>query len=267
MMRRVLPLIGLVVVTNLVMLASARANRTGEPDALVRLTERELRVQRSTERDSAPQLWLFAGRADDDSWLDGARLAALGVDCSLPASDESAPLFYARQLPRTIFGVYEFDGPAWQREVQRFEARRRVAENDPTESVRTVTIANIDRELQGSTRLLAVDAGLDAASLRRAHPDRQRYLVLPSSLRVTARAFDADGRKIAMVLRGSISPTTTELIASRDLRRAAERLAGTDPAGRWADVPPHYYATIAVGRRHEPWIVSVEPIDTLSPPH
>jgi len=266
-MRRVLLLIALVAVTNLVMLASVRANRAGEPDALVRLTERELRVERSTERDSVPRLWLFAAENDEDLSLGAGKLSALGLDSSLPASDKSAPMFYARQLPRRVFAVYEFDGPTWQREAQRLEARRKAAADDPAEFVRKSTVEMLDRTLRGGSRLLAVDAGLDAAALRRAYPDGRRYLILPARLSASVRTSDASGRKIPPVLRGRIMPVTTELIARRDLRRAVDQLTGSDPGGRWQDVPPHYYATIAVGSRHEPWVVSIEPFDTPSTPH
>ena len=266
-MRRVLPLIALVAVTNLVMLASVRPNRAGEPDALVRLTQRELRVERSTERDSVPRLWLFATENEDDRLLDGAKLTALGLDCPLPASDKSALMFCARQLPRRVFAVYEFDGPAWQRETQRLEARRKAAADNPTEFVRKSIVERVDNTLRGGSRLLAVDAGLDAASLRRAYPDGRRYLILPVALRATVRTSDANGRAGPPMLAGRITPLTTELIARRDLRRALDQLAGSDVGTRWLDVSPRYYATIAVGSRHEPWVVSIEPFDTPSTPH
>ena len=50
MRRRVLPLVVLVAAANVVMLALAQANRSGEADA-IRFTERELMRQPSTDRD------------------------------------------------------------------------------------------------------------------------------------------------------------------------------------------------------------------------
>jgi hypothetical protein len=116
-------------------------------------------------------------------------------------------------------------------------------------------------------RLLAVDVGLDAASLRRAHPDSQRYLILPAVLTATVRSFDENGRQVAPALQGRMIAVKTELLVTRDLRRVVDQLPGSAGASRWSDVPPRYDATVAVGRRYEPWVTSIEPFDTPSTPH
>src|SRR5712691_10794634 len=91
-MRRVIPLLALVIVSNIVMLAAVRANRTGEPDAVVTLTERELHLERTSDRDSALKLRLetvtnpssWSEENQMLSWLTPAMLATLGFKCGQP---------------------------------------------------------------------------------------------------------------------------------------------------------------------------------------
>jgi hypothetical protein len=78
----------LVIVTNIVMLASVRVNRTGAPDATMTLTERELPIERTSERDSAQKLRLeqrpFWSEPQEMGWLTPEKLATLGVTCRQP---------------------------------------------------------------------------------------------------------------------------------------------------------------------------------------
>jgi hypothetical protein len=84
-MRRVLPLMSLISVTNIVIVATVGVNRTGALDATMTLTERELPIERTSERDSAQKLRLeqrpFWSEPQEMGWLTPEKLATLGVTC------------------------------------------------------------------------------------------------------------------------------------------------------------------------------------------
>lgn len=84
----------------------------------------------------------------------------------------------------------------------------------------------------GRDRPQVVDAAIDAEALRRAHPDRTRYIVV----RAVARP---DGRIRALL---------PELVVPRELVHMLDRQP--------------YAVTLAFGRHYEPWIVAIDPVDT-----
>src|SRR5262249_34231893 len=92
MIRRLTPPIAIVVVVNALMLAGAAVNRSGEPEARVRLTERELRLATPGDRDSGRELILDAvdqrvdaavadaAVSEGTRWFDAQKLRAVGFD-------------------------------------------------------------------------------------------------------------------------------------------------------------------------------------------
>src|SRR5262249_39248378 len=111
MMRRTLPLALLVVVVNAAMLASVRANRSGDAARIV-MTERELALQVRSDRDSAVKLILrYEEPLDWWKGRDGEVLRAVGFTCTTPMRDTiPTPCGLARR----VFAALEYDGPAWR---------------------------------------------------------------------------------------------------------------------------------------------------------
>jgi hypothetical protein len=160
-----------VLIANTFSLIHAARNRSGEPDARITLTERELTFYRDPD-DSGVELRLTwrdgnspffkwepnAGEIGPGLWLDRQKLQALGFDCGVAPSDPKAPSFYARQLPRPAFIALRYTGQEQPR-PQRPEQPQ-------------------------STQLAVIDAASDATALRSRYPDRKSVLVVPAVIRM-----------------------------------------------------------------------------------
>ncbi|HYN42530.1 MAG TPA: DUF4824 family protein [Thermoanaerobaculia bacterium] len=246
-----------VAVPLLVFIASAR-NRGGEPEAEVELTERELRLVPLGEGRRWAALRLdwngdLQWTQKDSGWFDGAKLAALGFDVRLPASDSRASGFYGWQPAREVFLALEVDGPA-------AAAADLAYPNDRA----------------SRSRLHPVDAALDARALRARFPDRHRVLVVRAV--VAAECFsrwDRETRKASPpFLRGRIQRLLVEEIqVPRERRTLLDALARGEalPRGAGATSPvasaggrpsgnvPRYSIVLRTGRRLEPWVAKVRP--------
>jgi hypothetical protein len=293
--RAVVLLVGLVLVSDAVVIALAAWNRAGAPECVLTLTERELalppfaeaestgvtltlelgdlpwfKVRRVADRHGAPR------RGPSYPWLDSAKLASLGFGARPAAADARAMEWYARAV-RPAFAVLEMDGAGYAavvaaRERELEEARAELAEGR-TDRGRVEGLAKL-LEIDGSmcSRLIAVDAGRDAGALRSRYPDRARYAVAPALVRlVVDRPADGQPRVGALVevlvgevdvplrLRSRLAPFLPKETAERVLER--ERALGEKPP--WpAAVPPRYTVKLAFGRHYEPWIVDITPLTT-----
>jgi len=207
----------LVIVINLTVLAGVWYNRSGPPEAVVTLTERELPLWSTQEGDSGIALRTAYRRpefGEDETWLDRAKLEELGFDYP---DGEVAHNFH---LIRTLFLVLEL-------------------ENEAEES---------------KSRLVAMDAGIDAEELRRSYGDRARYIIAPGVVRLFLGRDDEGEEKLRthMYLRTS----------SIHVPKAhAGYLAGLEED----DQTPRYAVTLRYGRRLEPWVVKVEPLEMPTP--
>src|SRR5436190_11978855 len=163
----------LVLLANAFALAHAALNRSGEPAAEIVLTERELTYY-SDPDDSGVALtlrWIDPGgprystalkpeELEARNWLGKEKLTELGFDCRVGASDRDAYSYYNRQAARTSFVALEYDGPGWLSWIELNERMRKA------EQALTGLNAPVDDQRNISTRLIAVDAARDAASLR-----------------------------------------------------------------------------------------------------
>jgi hypothetical protein len=249
MMRRVLPLVVLVAAANFVMLVLAQANRSVPVDAL-RLTERELSREVTTDRDSAIRLRLnYVNSVSWEASQNEPTMIALGFRCGPRAGSPMGTGTCG--LARRAFAALEYEGPAWREWVARRQEERERARPDPM-----FQAAYFDSRINSGPRLVMIDASLDPIALRRAHPERN-VLILPA----TARAWlNTDVLKPSggAVIAGSVTLVTWTLVVPA---RARGTFA-TIPAPRYGLAgPPRYIVDLRIGGRHEPWIQDVQPID------
>lgn len=275
----------LIVLTNAVALGGAYFNRSGEAEARVVLTERELgfgwdSMDRHENSGLALELNWRVERSDDEgidyglsgkftqpAWLDQARMAALGFDTPSPSEaagvDEATERRYRRQQARGVVLVLEYDGPSWQRALVR--ARNAAARdaaaaaaNPGSEKLAGEAKSAAERaasESSANSRLFAVDAGTDAAALRARYPDRGRYLILKGQVR-PAVLFG----KGKLIFGGRISDIAVNRInVPLDLRGELDRIREA-PGPRGPNGPPRYEVRLATGQRLEPWIEQVTPL-------
>jgi hypothetical protein len=154
----------LVIIANLVALSGVWFNRTGAPDSVITLTERELPLMPREDDDSGIAVRLNWRNEDDATpWLDRDKLQELGFAC--PPHDFEHDIIQVRKL----FVVLEY----------------REEESDPPDA----------------SRLFAIDAGPSPEELRRSYPDRARYIITSAVVNMRFRSDPADGEKLRGTIR------------------------------------------------------------------
>ncbi|MCP5066566.1 MAG: DUF4824 family protein [bacterium] len=280
---------GLIVVTNLAILSAAGWNRRGEPQAELSLTERELAMP-TARQDEGTGLELSLVMTHEPpgvlrrtarwkrhelppvnyGWLNRAKLLDLGFRVDLEPTHLDAAEHYSHAIARRTYVVVEYDGEAWNRwigdrEEQLRKLRREVEEGaaQPSALADAEAVLAVDRTMR--SRLFPVDAGVDADALQRRYGNRRRHAVVAGLLRPKIvqpenGAPTLSGEVLALVVsrvhvsrrfrqhfESFLPEETWEEVESRE-RREAE-------SGWPSPTPPRYQATLAVGRRHEPWLV------------
>lgn len=257
---------------NIVVLAGVAANRRGEPEATLVLTERELQLPYRTHRENsglALQLvWRTLPReAEGDgysydsrspAWLDAGKLQELGFDPEDYVSDQTKAGRYKEPIPREVLIVLEYDGEAHREAIRRAEAalaadeaRWRVKSDDRMLKERFDEAAKrLKRERITASRLFAVDAGLDMASLRAQYSDRARFLIIRGQSKLYHRSAgkgEAGGYLTGLAIEDIHVPLNQ--------RQVFDDLQGQDGSRRDEFAEPRYEVELAWGRRLEPWIV------------
>lgn len=264
--------LALILLTNAVALLGVYRNRSGEPESMLTLTQRELQqpygwgmyrensgvsLRINWRVPSAERNWNYSYSGGNPPWLDQDKMASLGFDVS-PSKDTQDKFRWAsRQLAKEVLLVLELDGPAYQQALQR--AQQYAAEQDaklaalPDDKAMQNNAKSAHeearREEQDNSRLFAIDAGLDLNELRAQYPDRNRYAIVRAQVRPWS--IGAQG-KIAGYINGiSIAEINVphEYHAAFDIR---VRPAIGQAAGRRM-----FEASVAFGRRLEPWLVSI----------
>ena len=260
----------LILLTNAVALLGVYWNRSGEPESVLALTERELEqpygwgMDRENSGISLQIRWrVLAGKKSrpyfysggSPSWLDQDKMASLGFEV-YPSKDMREDFrWVSRQLSREVLLVLELDGPAYQESLQR--TRQYAAEQDaklaalPDDRAMQANAKNaheqITREEQDSSRLFAIDAGLDLNKLRAQYPDRNRYAIVRAQVRPS---IGEKGEIAGYINRLSIDEINVphEFHSAFDTRPAAfGRTSGRQK----------FEANVAFGQRLEPWITGI----------
>jgi hypothetical protein len=266
--------LGLIALTNAVALVGVAYNRGGEPEAALRLTQRELRtpyewrgnrensglalslVWRVPQEQTAGRQFYPAFAGGRPLWLDQAKMAELGFDTTLPARfwDPRGRSRFERQLSREVLLVLELDGAAYRRSLeltaQHLASEEAALAANPGERTLAARAKNardaLERETSRNSRLFVADAGLDAAALRAKYPDRTRYAIVRGQVR--PELFERENYS------GYIAGLSVESINVPFALR--EIFAGAEKAGE-LDQPnlAPFEAVVAFGGRFEPWIL------------
>jgi hypothetical protein len=265
--------LALILLTNAVALLGVHRNRSGEPESMLKLTQRELQqpygwgmsrensgvsLRINWRVPSAERNWNYSYSGGNPAWLDQAKMASLGFDV-VPANMQGDYRWSSRQLSKEVLLVLELDGPAYQQALQRVQ--QYAAEQDaklaalPDDKAMQNNAKNAHeearREEQDNSRLFAIDAGSDLNELRAQYPDRNRYAIVRAQVRPS---FVGGQSKIAGYIdRISIDEINVphEYHTAFDIRvrPAVERM---QISGRRT-----FEASVAFGQRLEPWLVSI----------
>ena len=271
----------LLVVVNLAVLGGVAWNRAGQPEASLLLTERELPLYDSfvrAEENSglALQLTLYGGSYSPD-WLDERKLLTLGFrperhDTADAAEDETGK----QALPRQAWVVLEFDGPAWQAALADSETElagleEKIRSGESTLQQQGYRQQSLQRMRQSSSRLVAVDAGTDAAVLRERYPDTTRYLIARAEIDMwteSARSSVENGDRPRVT--GTLQLLGDRIHVPLQQRAGLQSALGGDMQNRGQQAEdtvklPRYAVVLNVGARHEPWVADIRPLDVTAP--
>jgi hypothetical protein len=280
--------LALMALTNAVALTGVAYNRGGEPEAVLRLTQRELqapyrwygnrensglalKLAWRVRHELPPSgempfyLWRYAGTGGVPAWLDRAKMASLGFDPSARL-DPGDRVRYEKQLPRDVLLVLELDGPAYRASldaVTRLVAREetRLAAIPGDKNIQT-SVKNAREALEWETarnsRLFAIDAGLDAAALRAKYPDRNRYAIVGGQVRPDSYVIDREKMRgyISMLNIDEINvPFALRGVFDISADGSGRKTGAMPGAGIDPDARAPFETTVAFGKRLEPWIV------------
>ena len=285
----------LVILINVVVLTGVAYNRSGEPDATITLTERELHWQdswRNIDReDSGLHLklkWNMSGfrRYDwehwENTWFNKEKLASLGFDSQFPLDDKKASRYYNRQLPRQGYVVLEYDGDAyleWLKGNQKriVEVKKELAEEKKIVKQKSLEndIRNMERSIITQSHLFAIDAGPDPIVLRKKYLDTTKFIITPAVFRISmhhpkTREYNPKimsepplphnrylvGR-ISEILIPEIHVTSDyRSFFISDIKTHTKTYLPKDKP--LSDLEPRYQVTLNYGKRYEPWIADVK---------
>jgi len=268
--------IALIALTNTIALGGVAYNRSGEPESVLKLTQREVLAPHGYGLDregGGLQLhvsWRVLGPEWDDAyfwnfqgtpeWLDEAKLASLGFDVSPPPVERRASWRYDRQLPREALVVLELDGPAYQKALERARQReaKEAAKGAETGKTGPGTPAQeaavfLKNEETANSRLFAVDAGPDAQALRAKYSDRTRYAIVQGKV----RPYHQSGRGKEARWTGYIEVIENARVnVPLEFRKAVESAPRSIPMAGPTNGGPGFEVTVAFGKRFEPWITA-----------
>ena len=261
----------LILAINAIALGGVAYNRSGTPESQLQLSERELkapygRFNRSensgvelalmwrvpVDPDAHEPYYGYESWGGTPAWLNAVKLAALGFE-ALPEK-RSASADYKWQRTKEVLLVLELGGPAAQQALER--ARQKAAEegklseanpgNKEFERRNKSAKETLLHEERESSRLFAIDAGLDVATLRAQYPDRSRFLIVRGHVRpqyVTRNKQDQlSGHVSALSVRQINVPVEFQPV-----------LEGAVPGNNKI----RFSATVAWGQRLEPWLVDL----------
>lgn len=283
--------IALIVVTNALVLGGVARNRSGPPDSMLRLSQRELAPPfqwgMATENSglSLRILDRVAGerpapipanadfiardclyyRTGEPDWPDDARVAAVGIDVKRLRAQPDARHGGAPTSKEVLF-VLELDGPAYaaaltHAHVQRDEEAATAAANPGKEEFVRRAKCAADAALyaeRDASRLFIVDFGLDRDALRAKYPDRRRHALVRGMLQPVAAPI---GSPVARIDRLSIGTVTLP----HEFRQTLGPLLAAEKTRPRKQPRGEFEATVAWGTRLEPWIVDTTARKVQSP--
>jgi hypothetical protein len=239
----VLAAAGVILAANGWLLISVSRNRSDARGGTVELTERELRLPARSGESTAlfleldwDTLSISPERRRAPQWLDAAKLAELGFDCSVAVTHPDARDHYRSMRTALVFLVLEYEGEAWKQ-------------------------ASPDRKQK--TRLFAVDAGRNPHRLREKYADATRYIITRGlvTLRFQERTIPEEERLPQPRLQGWIEAVLPDRIFvplphSKVLEDLRDR-GGSSEDRFLVEEEPRFAVTVSWGRNHEPWVSGV----------
>lgn len=256
----------LVVLSNLAAWRAAELNRRGEPEAVLVLTERELRLPVRQAENTALTLSLVfepprtpsGSTPREPGWFDRAKLEAIGFDCSRPLTAEHAE-YYRTRPPRATYAALEYEGARWRMQLEQAPPTPQPAPlfTVPDGGTQNGAARAAPRDPLLDSHLVPIDADNDPAALRARHPDTRAVAVMEAT--VALRFVSHAGQRPFLMGRVT-SVLPREIHVPREWRGVLVALQSDREPDVWPPPQrePRFRATVAWGQRLEPWITHVE---------
>lgn len=262
----------LVVASNASALALIYYNRSGEPDARLTLSQRELqlpyyfsRFDRENSGIAFKLNWRvlnngieYASHWSNPQWLNENKLKELGFDTGLAGDKRNAYNRYRRMLPHEAYVVLEYNGPVYQARLKylekQYQLQLKLADESPNDKYYANQVIhaknNLENEQNRFSHLFAVDAGVDKTVLRNKYPNRSMYLITTGEIRIQ---LNRAGNDRPAQLAGRIQYLNVDSInAPFRIRKKIERYMESN--ARLDRQKLKYKIVVTYGKRLEPWI-------------
>ena len=267
-------------ITNLIVLLGAYMNRSGEPASQLVLTERELLVRDSINKENSSMslqiLWQSLGEKNSvhgrgyqsPSWLDTQKLKTLGYDIDTINKHEDQRYRYYNS--KECFIVLEYNGEAYQEALRRaqinLEEKKEASDNAPQDkqlkSYYSIAQNTLKNRKAYESRLYAIDAGNDDIALREQYFDRSKYIIAKGLvyLHYNYQQKRAYGGISNLSIPTIHVPLEFNKILEPIIEKERTEMKKTRMYYMTIRHAPYFKAMIAYGKRYEPWIISIEPI-------
>jgi len=270
------------VVTNIVVLSGVSSNRSGTPDAMITLTERELNLpSRIKEENSGLTLsvdWRALNAGDDEvygyysgrspAWFTSEKLEELGFKMKDSLRSVGNKSGDKKSISKEVFIVLENNGEPYRESVKRaekvLEEKEALLKLKPEDSKLLTNYKEAEkrlrRERMENSRLFAIDAGLDPGRLRGKYEDRTRFLIVKGQVKPGYHYAKKKKAMTGVISRLSIQDIQVPL----KHRKVFDTVQAQNTPRQNGIRPPRYEVVLAYGKRFEPWIESVKLLEVKS---
>lgn len=272
----------IIIVTNVIALAGVAYNRSGEPEAIIELAERELampyRYGFSEENsglaltfywrtDSESPYNRYSYDGNEQSWLNKEKLTEIGFDTSLPLDGPDARRQYGKMLPRKAYLVMEYDGVAHQAAISHQQNKLAEAQdlfaNNPgkSEFERQLESAQerLDAEKYKNSRLFVIDAGPDKAALQARYANKANHIIMQGEIGLRVSYESNKSGSTGDTLIGYVKGINIKRVNIAHEYHALFEQVTNDGTNRYQSKEPRYVVKLAIGKRGEPWVEDVRP--------
>ena len=275
------------VLTNIIVLAGVAYNRSGEPAASLKLTERELSLPYRSYKTKSKNRVENSGLAlrlkwsiiptnffdnkynryalqsyGTPNWLTDQKLKELGFDVGNLITELEDPLLGYRKLEsEDVIIVLEYNGEAYQtvlneaeKDIQHYRNKAKIYPDDEELIKQLKRYEDSLAELKTSvSRLIAIDAGLDLQTLKQKYNDKSKYLML----RGEVRHYWSNKNLTSRIKNIFINNVHVPLPYSDEINELTNHEPTISKYNHRKD-KPHYQVELKVGKRLEPWVGGVD---------
>jgi hypothetical protein len=266
----------LIAAINITVFIGIDSNRTGNPDTLITLAERELRLPYRTNEEntglSLRLVWRALGRGEDSiygysgrrspGWFSAEKLGELGFNIEEYGGSRNNRAYYKTPLPKEVFIVLENNGESYLEAVRRsekvFERESELLKlNSEDKKLRDNyerAEKQLKRERTENSRLFAIDAGLDPSELRQKYDNRGKYIIVKGLVKPSYQRNKKKNEVYGIIFRIS----TKKIHVPLKHRKVLDDVLAQDKNKHQEFQPSRYEIELAYGSRLEPWVMSVK---------